>query len=195
MTTVYIMRHGETELNREKRLQGLADCPLNQKGISQAEDTGRRIHDAGLSFDRIYSSDLSRAVQTAELAARVHREDIVLDARLEEIDYGPYDALPFTELGEDMLSFFRDPVNVQAPEGVESIASVMCRVEAFLNELKSKDTGGCVLVVTHGVAIRAVLGLLSGRDTAVWGMPVENCVLYKTRLENGEFSPLTKEEI
>lgn len=186
---VYLMRHGETDLNLEDRLQGLVDCPLNGTGLAQAGAAGERVRAAGLTFDRVYSSPLRRAVDTACLAAGCAPEGLRLDERLLEIDYGPYDARPFTELGPEMFAFFRDPEHVDPPAGVESIAALLSRVGAFLAALAEDPAPERVLVVTHGVAIRAFLGHIQGDGSAaVWGMPVENCALYRTRLENGRWT-------
>ena len=187
---IYFMRHGETDWNRENRLQGQRDIPLNETGIQQAVDCGRRLDAAGMKFDTIVSSSLDRAVMTAICATGCRREDILIDDRLLEIGYGDYEGATFAELKDDMFAFFRDPDHVPPPETVESIQALMQRTGSFLQDISSLP-GENILAVTHGVAIRAVLGHLSGQsDRAVWGMPVENCELYKTVWEDGCFSPV-----
>lgn len=187
MLTVYIMRHGETDLNRENRLQGQIDCPLNETGKEQARLAGERFRARGLRFDKVYASTLTRAVQTAALAAGVPEDFVRRDPRLMELDYGPYDAAAFTDLGPEMFAWFRDPEGITPPAGIEPISALLDRTRAFLESLKAAG-GGSVLVVTHGVAIRAMLGHLMRKGAAVWGMPIDNCVLYETQLTNGTYT-------
>ena len=146
----------------------------------------------GLTFDRVYGSTLCRAVDTAALAAGIPKVEVICDARLLEIDYGPYEAVPFSELRKEMFDFFHDPEHVAPPNGVEPISELMKRTGAFFQYLRQEEKAESVLVVTHGVAIRAVLGHLTGKTSAVWGMRVDNCVLYMTRLERGVFTPAEK---
>lgn len=188
MKTIYIMRHGETDLNRENRLQGQIDCPLNERGWEQARLAGERFRARGLTFDQVCASTLTRAVQTAALAAGVPESAVRRDPRLIELDYGPYDAVPFTDLGPEMFAWFRDPEGTPPPAGIEPISALLDRTGAFLDSLRAEGGEGSVLVVTHGVAIRAMLGHLMHTGAAVWGMPIDNCVLYETRLADGVFT-------
>jgi broad specificity phosphatase PhoE len=189
MKIVYFMRHGQTDWNIGRRLQGRTDVPLNAEGLRQAARAAERFAAAGLRFDAVIASPLDRAVTTAMIAARVPREAVRLDPRLTEIGYGIYEGTLFSELEGDMLAFIRDPDHCPPPESVELIGALLDRAGSFLEDLRGMDAE-TVLAVTHGVAIRAILGCLSGEDRAmVWGMPVHNCQLLETRLENGVFSP------
>jgi len=187
--TIYFMRHGETDWNRENRLQGHRNTPLNDTGVRQAQECGRRLSAAGMTFDAVVSSSLDRAVTTAVYAASCRREDVLIDDRLLEIAYGKYEGSTFADLKDDMFAFLRDPDHVPPPATVESIPSLMERTGRFLQDIESIP-GENILVVTHGVAIRALMGHLTGQHgRAVWGMPVENCELYKTVYEDGRFTP------
>ena len=86
---VYIIRHGQTELNNRKVLQGRSDHPLNATGIAQAREAANRLK--GVSFDAVYSSPLIRAIQTANIVA----PDVepLVDDRLIEMEYGPYEGM------------------------------------------------------------------------------------------------------
>ena len=187
---IFFVRHGETDLNREERLQGQIDCPLNETGIAQANHLRDALTKDGISFDCIISSPLVRAVQTAAIATGFPEERILKDDRLMEINFGPYEGLPFTELKEDMFAFFHDPEHISAPEGVESIQALMERTGAFLRALEHVEAQ-TVLAVTHGVALRAFLGHLQGDGTeAVWGMPIDNCEIFKVEYLHGQWKLL-----
>ncbi len=177
---LYLMRHGETDLNKEVRLQGQVDYPLNELGRQQAREAGVKMKKAALVFDRIYSSTLDRAIETAVLATGAERDRIIKDERLMEIDYGPYDTVRLEDIGPEAFDFFRDPVHVLPPKGIESIQALSARVGSFLETLKTETRDlDNVLVVTHGVAMRAIFGcLLQQPGTAVWSMPIDNCELF-----------------
>lgn len=189
MKTVYFMRHGQTDWNIGRRMQGQTDIPLNAEGRRQAAEAAERFASAGLRFDTVIASPLDRAVETAMLAARLPREGVRLDPRLMEIRYGIYEGTYYADLDGDMMAFIRDPDHCPPPPGVETISSLLDRTGSFLDDVRAME-GASILAVTHGVAIRAILGCLSGKDRAmVWGMPVHNCQLLETHLENGVFSP------
>ena len=191
MKTVYFMRHGETELNRQQRMQGQSDFPLNETGRRQAMQAGARFAARGLRFDRVISSPLSRAFETAVLASGKKSDEITKDGRLMEMGYGPYESLSFSELSQDVFRFLYDPEHIPVPEGMEPIPALVARLGDFLRELAADEREEHVLVVCHGVAIRAIMRNLKG-DASVWSLPIENCVLYRTSLENGQYSEVTK---
>lgn len=89
MKRVIIIRHGQTVLNRKKALQGRSDLPLNETGTAEAMQAKQLLDRQGIVFDRVYSSPLARAVETARIASG--SDDIRTDERLIEMDYGPYE--------------------------------------------------------------------------------------------------------
>lgn len=192
MKTVYFMRHGQTDMNVAEVLQGQVDCPLNEVGINQAKEAGAKFRNAGLEFDMVYSSPLSRAIDTAVHSALVDRDSVVIEPRIIEMDYGPFEGVGYADFDDDMWNWLKDPDNIPAPAGIESIPDLMARTGEFIDSLVDSD-GNSILVVTHGVAIRSMLGnlhKLTGTYSAkVWGLPIPNCVLYKTIIsEDGSFS-------
>ncbi len=193
MKTIYFMRHGETQLNREGRMQGQSDHPLNETGRAQARQAGARFAARGLRFDRVISSPLSRALETAALAAGLGPGAVRTDARLLEMGYGPYEALPFEELDREVFRFLYDPEHIPAPAGMEPIPALLERVGDFLRELAADTREERLLVVSHGVALRAIMRCISGEASA-WGMPIENCVLYRCTLTDGRYTPMEKLE-
>lgn len=191
MKHIYFMRHGETELNRRMRLQGRYDEPLNEKGIRQAKEAGEKIREMGIHFDRVYSSTLQRAIKTAELVTGLKKEDLILDERILELDYGKYERWEFGDLPQEVWDFFRNPLGVGSPEGMESLEQLSERTGDFLKDLAAQadDTDENWLVVCHGICMRAVLGNLSpGAEKEAWNSSIENCVLYETCLEDGNYT-------
>ena len=159
MKTLYIIRHGETEWNKIGRYQGITDVPLNDNGIAQAKACANALKD--VHFDRILSSDLSRALVTAEMIRGNRNIDITTDPRLREIDFGDWEKLLFSEI-EDRWpglidQMYRRPDIVKVPNG-ESFQEVQDRawsaVSDFLNENNEDET---ILITCHGGTIRTIL--------------------------------------
>ena len=98
---LYIIRHGRTELNTRQLLQGRSDYPLNEEGIEQARRAAERLR--GIAFSRVYTSPLKRAAQTAAILAP--GVPPVVDERLIEMDYGPYEGADLSRLPPEILHF------------------------------------------------------------------------------------------
>ena len=190
---VYIMRHGETDWNRSGRLQGQMDIPLNEKGKQQASEMKERIQESGLSFAKVYCSPLSRTRETGRLALG-SEEGFRLDERLLEYDYGPFDGTLFEDASKELMAFLMDPERVAPPEGSETIPHLMERVTSFLQDIDQNED---ILIITHGVTIRALFGAMLGKEGAYWDLPLDNCCIYT--LKDGEViecvGPKTKEEV
>lgn len=148
-TELYLVRHGETDWNRRRRIQGRTDIPLNDVGREQARATGRRL--ASRSWNGVFTSPLSRARQTAEIIAAELGlpEPISVDALVER-DYGEAEGLDFVEVER------RWPDRRTVP-GQESREDVAERVLPALTDLATAHPDQLLVVVSHGGAIRAVL--------------------------------------
>ena len=180
---IYIIRHGKTELNRLNVLQGRSDHPLNEEGIRQAETAAEKLHE--VSFDHVFSSPLIRAVQTAGLIAPGMMP--VIDDRLIEMDYGPYEGLDLSHLPPELLTFFRDFVHNPAPEGMEQLSAVVERTGAFMEEIRGLS--GDILISTHAIAMKGILEYLTpGSCGSYWSKYIGNCAVYTVDNENGEFN-------
>lgn len=109
---LYLVRHGETDWNKVKKIQGQVDIPLNQFGKHLAEETAEGLHD--IPFDLCISSPLSRAYETARIILEGRDVPIITDARIGEMAFGEYEgkccARDHWELPEDFQKFFDDPV-------------------------------------------------------------------------------------
>ena len=150
---LYIIRHGQTELNSRHVLQGRSDLPLNEVGIQQAREAARKLQSLGICFDRVYSSPLMRAAQTAEIVAP--NTEPVIDGRLIEMDYGPYEGTDINRLPPEILEFFKDFAHNAAPRGMEQLTSVVERVGRFLEEIKGLK--GNILISAHAIAMKGAL--------------------------------------
>lgn len=174
---LYLVRHGETDWNRARRIQGSTDIPLNDTGRKQAATTGRLL--ARREWDAIYSSPLSRAAETASIiAGEVGLDAPVLIDELVERNYGEAEGLADPELAR------RFPGDTPVP-GRETREEVAARVLPALVELAERHPDQAIVVVAHGGVIRSVLGVIDpeGRH----GM-ITNGSIHSLRHEDGTFS-------
>ena len=141
---VYFMRHGETDWNTVRRLQGSTDIPLNGNGIALAGRVARAVHESGIRFDRVYTSPLVRAVKTAELMNAYSRAPLVQDARLAEFCFGEAEGVTFADvLAEPRYAWLKDwfhkPAAYKAASGAESMEHFLARIESFLDTLRALE--------------------------------------------------------
>ena len=175
MTELYLVRHGETDWNRQHRIQGLTDIPLNETGREQARDAGRLL--ARRTWDGIVTSPLSRAVETASIiAAETGLGTPETVAALVERNYGEGEGLDFAEINR------RSPDRSVVP-GQESREEVIARVVPALRELAESRPGHSLIVVTHGGAIRSAL--MAADPSGVHGM-ITNGSVHSFRVEDDE---------
>ena len=180
---IYIIRHGQTELNTRRVLQGRSDYPLNETGISQAEAARKKLEN--VSFSRVYSSPLIRAVQTAGIIVPHLKPS--LDRRLIEMDYGPYEGMSLKTLAPEVLTFFSDFNHNPAPDGMETLESVVDRAQEFMMEMCR--TGETVLISTHAIAMKGILEFLTPESHgSYWTKYIGNCSIFGTSYRNGTFS-------
>lgn len=179
---IYVIRHGQTELNNAHALQGRSDHPLNEVGVAQAREVGKRLADRGVVFSHVFSSPLQRAMQTAQLVAP--DAQVVVDKRLIEMDYGPYEGADLKVLSPELSHFFSDFVHHPAPAGMEQLSEVVARTGAFVEQIKSLS--GDVLVSTHAIAMKGILEYLTPTSRgAYWSTYVGNCAVYAASIEDG----------
>lgn len=148
--SLFVVRHGQTDWNKDRLIQGRIDIPLNEEGISQAKLTAKKLADIPLNV--IYVSPLKRARQTADIINEGRNIPLIVDERIQEEYYGDLEGKP--RYGEVYLtqrqSFFK-----RYPHG-ESYLDVVARVYPFLNEIKATRKGQNVLLVCHGGMSRVV---------------------------------------
>lgn len=183
-TTLLLVRHGETDWNRDGRFQGHADPPLNATGRRQAAELAGVL--AGDGIGAVYSSDLRRAVETAEIVARRLGLSVARDGRLREIDVGSWSGLTRAEVETRYPDGFARWLRGDIGHDGETRAELMDRVHAAALEIAAAHEGTTVLVVTHGGAVRALQRAVLGEPLA----PLANCGTAGFALVGGALAPL-----
>ncbi len=174
---VYIVRHGQTEKNKAKVLQGRSDVPLNEEGRRQAKLVADWMEREGIRIDTVYTSPLIRAVETAEIIAP--GASLQTDDRLIEMDYGPYEGMDLTALTPEVKYFFADFVNHPAPKGMEPLADVTGRLGDLLEEIRQQAKEQNVLLSTHAIAMKGALEYLTPEAKGrYWKTFIGNCSVY-----------------
>lgn len=172
---LYLVRHGQTDWNIGKQIQGLTDIPLNQTGIHQAEELQQQIQARDLHFDYCYASPLRRARTTAEIITD-GQYDFIYDDLLVERGYGELEGKidDFKRLKLDIFS-----LQINADDyGVEPIKSVLARAKKFLDKIiATHPSDSSILIVAHGGLLRALHFNIVGYndDTDLKVIHFENC--------------------
>lgn len=166
---IYIVRHGETLWNKDKRLQGHTDIVLNDYGRELARKTGDALMNT--KIDVIYSSPLQRAYETATLIRNGRSIEIRTDDRLMELNFGCYEGQNFPELiqNKDLTFqyFFRQPeLYVPAPDG-ETLEHLIARAGNFMQEVIEPLADSCerVMIVAHGALNKAIMCYIKKHGT------------------------------
>ncbi|MBS2033376.1 histidine phosphatase family protein [bacterium] len=171
MLELWWIRHGQSRWNVESRWQGHSDIELSPEGEQQALRLRERL--AEVHFDSIYSSDLRRAVRTAELA--LPGREVIRDGRLREVNFGEFEGLTKGEMTPAQLDrlreWFRDPYAARVLNG-ESLGDVELRIQSWQAELPES---GRVAIFTHGGVIRCHLWANSPGPGGVWKVQIDNC--------------------
>ncbi len=167
MTRLYLVRHGETEWNKNGKVQGRTDTDLSTEGVIQAKLLARRL--AREDIDVIYSSSLKRALKTAEIIAEYKQCEIIESDKYHEICFGPWEGMTINEIkdkyGEHFRVYKEDPVNFRLP-GAETLIDLTERTYGAVMDIVSRHKGSNILLVSHGTAIKAVIIRILGLDIA-----------------------------
>lgn len=192
---VYFLRHGETDWNRDRRIQGSTEwIDLNAGGVRVAESTRDAMRAGGLTFDRLYSSPLLRAMHTAQIIGAGIGLEPVADRRLQEMSFGPYEGTGYGDgcfVDGNIRACFKDPPRYAAREGAESFEDVAVRVRDFIDRELVPLAGRLarVLVVAHGGVLRTVVRLATGIPLDdFWKGAQPNCCAHVVDLSNGRIS-------
>jgi broad specificity phosphatase PhoE len=188
---LYLVRHGETEHNRQNLALGQDDVALNETGLRQAEALGRALSEERLSV--VYASPLVRASRTAEAIAKPHGLEVVIEDGLIEMDVGEMDGLPFPAVREKFPGFIErwlgpDGPNERMPGG-ERLVDVRDRADAALSAIVERHGDERVCLVSHNFVILSLLTQLMGLELAGFRR-LSHSVAAITRVEWRRGSPV-----
>ncbi|EGG38048.1 histidine phosphatase family protein [Paenibacillus sp. HGF5] len=172
-TTIYLVRHGQTEWNVQHRFQGHMDSPLTKLGIQQAEWLGEALQHE--PFDFIFSSTSSRAYHTAELIKGNRNVQITACDEFREINLGGWEGEMqerIREMYPQQLDHFWNHPELFGVEGCETFLEVRERAVNKLNEIVASNPGSRILLVTHTVVVKLLMAYFEGRSLdRLWDLP------------------------
>ncbi|MGD8189322.1 2-carboxy-D-arabinitol-1-phosphatase [Brevibacillus ginsengisoli] len=187
--TFYLVRHGETVFNKQKRMQGYSDSPLTEEGIEVAIKLGKGLKK--IPFTAAYSSTSERAIDTADLILKGRNIPVIKDKRLKEVNFGSWEGEYTSDILKQHPDLYDNP-DIYKTVGGESTQEQLERMKAVMNRMveENKANGGNVLVVTHGLAI---LNYVTQLDPQSWdwdkgGLP--NSSVTTVQWKNGKFKVL-----
>ena len=186
---IYLIRHGETEWNKEGRLQGNSDVKLSAEGIRQAQLLAEHVpfH----NVDAIYSSDLSRAVETAKLLAAKFNLPVNTTPQLREINFGDWEGESISDLAKEHPKsfgrFFTAPERCHPPNG-ETFLEAQARVMNVIRDVIAEHDNQNVVIVSHGAVNRLIIGAaLDMPIHKMWAISQFNTALNILRVADGGF--------
>ena len=151
---LYLTRHGQTEENKARILQGQLEGTLSELGKKQAEKIAVRLK--GINFIAIYSSDLKRAIHTSKIIRKYHPHvPFNIDLRLRERHFGPFQGKPWGSFGDS-----------ENPLGVEKQEELFSRASNFIEKIKNSHQGENILVVAHGGTNKALVSAITKKDVS-----------------------------
>lgn len=192
MTTLLLIRHGESEANRQRVFAGQYDPELTDKGLQQAELTARFIA-RKYSVDKIYSSNLKRAYKTAQCLGQLLGLDVTKEPGMQEINAGQWEGVPFSDLPvlfPDEYAVWNDHIGSSACPGGESVRQLGDRVMATLEKIARANDGKTVAIGTHATPVRVAqtltqTGGLDEMENIPW---VTNASVTELCYDNGKWS-------
>ncbi|MCQ2506135.1 MAG: histidine phosphatase family protein [Lachnospiraceae bacterium] len=193
---IYIIRHGQTDWNKNGKLQGGTDVPLNENGREMARNLSVAIKD--VKFDRMYCSPLCRARETAEIVKRDRAIELLADERIHEISFGVCEGVDYRPPKEDtpIWNFFFNTGEYEAPEGAETLESIIERAKNFLIDEIEPLEGKYerIAIVAHGAMNKALFCHIKqhGKEEFWSGGPQRNCNVAIVKYEGGNYETVTE---
>jgi broad specificity phosphatase PhoE len=191
VTTLLLVRHGETDWNRDGRWQGHSDTHLNEVGRDQA----RRVAAELGNVDVLYTSDLARARETAEIIAAARGLEVHLEPRLRERSFGAWEGMTMPEIEAEFGEALARWLAGEGPgaDDAEPFDAFAARVAGFVQELPERHPDQTVLVVGHGGSIRVIHAVAHGLDyvqdhRSIPAVPNATVARYAAR--DGKLAPL-----
>lgn len=188
---LYLLRHGETDWNKARKIQGCTDIPLNDYGRELARKTGGGMKN--IPIDLVITSPLIRAKETAQLVMAGRDVEVMENPQIQEMNFGEYEGRPSDEepTASILRAFFKNPGAYPPPEQGESIPELLERTGEFLRELfqspELQDKN--ILVSTHGAAMTGLVNNIKGQLEVndFWKMGVPpNCAVTIVSVEDGK---------
>lgn len=191
MLNIYLVRHGETEWNTQRRMQGWKDSNLTKKGITEAE----ALHDylVDMEFDGIYSSPSPRAFKTAEIIKGKRKIEIITKEHFKEINLGDWEGKASVEVEKldpkEYHNFWKAP-HIYKNKNGESFLDVQNRGIKGINEIIQEKKAGNILLLTHAVTLKTIMAHFEGRPIEkIWDPPyIYNTSVSLIQIENGQSS-------
>lgn len=197
---IYFVRHGETIWNKEKKIQGQSDIPLNEYGKELGYITANALKD--IPFDIVYSSPLIRAKETAEILVKNRNLEIHEDMRLVEMSFGEGEgeSLPEIHTHPEMklYNFIHSPGEYTPPAGGETFEDLYKRCKSFIEEIiiPSEKKYNTMLIVGHGALIRGFIHNINNRPSKdFWIVTHKNCSVTIADCTDGKLSLLEEAKI
>ena len=189
MVTIILIRHGETDWNREQVFRGKIDVPLNEVGLSQARGVKKALE--GVAIDVIYASPLSRALDTARVLAEGRKLEIRTDEGFSDVDFGSWQGLSHQKVKEQFPDLYAtwvtDPQLVMFPRG-ETLLKVQKRSMAALDRAIESSTGKTIAVVSHRVVNKVILCAVLGLELSrFWHVKQDTCAINRFEFNNGGY--------
>jgi len=189
MTSIYLVRHGQTAWNKEEIFRGRTDIPLDETGLRQAELAGEYFKK--ISLQGIYSSPLSRAWQTAEQIARPQNLKVQLLAGLIDMSFGKWEGRPLHEVREMDQERYRqwrdEPHLFKLPDG-ESLDEIRIRAMATLEEMIEKHPEEAIVLVSHRVVNKVLLcGVLGIDNSHFWQIAQDTTAINLIQYKRGRY--------
>ena len=208
MTTVYLIRHGQTAWNKEEIFRGRTDVPLNEIGLREAELAGGYLKDKEIHV--IYSSPLSRAWQTAQKIAQFHNLEVQPLNGIIDMSFGRWEGHSLQEIqkndGELYRQWREEPHRVRIPGG-ESLDEVRIRTMAALEEMIQLHPEKTLVLVSHRVITKVLIcGILGIDNSHFWQIGQDTTAINLIQQRNGKYilslmnetchlKPLTEEKV
>jgi broad specificity phosphatase PhoE len=189
MVTIILIRHGETDWNKEQVFRGKIDVPLNQTGVAQARALGEAL--AEIAIDALYASPLARAFETARVLAEGRKRAVRAEEGLSDVDFGLWQGMSKGKVKEDYPDLYStwltDPHLVTLPRG-ETLFKVQKRSMAVLERAIESNPGKTIAIVSHRVVNKVILCGVLGLDLSrFWHMRQDTCAINRFEYENGSY--------
>jgi broad specificity phosphatase PhoE len=189
MTSVYLVRHGQTAWNKEEIFRGRTDIPLDETGLKQAELAGEYFK--GMEIHAIYSSPLSRAFQTARKIAQFHNVKVERLDGINDMSFGDWEGRPHEEIREKDDKTYRqwveEPHLVRLPGG-EGLDDVRARAMAALEDVIRKNPGKTLVFVSHRVICKVLICAILGLDNShFWQITQDTAAINLIQHKRGKY--------